>query len=80
MNRNNAVCLSLVHHEPSFSKEELLINPEAFPPVQRPKATDILEIVNPDNNKKLYLPVKNLGPTKGNFYASPFPLSLLIQE
>ena len=73
MNRNAAL-YSLVHHEPSFSKEELLINPEAFPPAQRPKAGDILEIVNPDNNKKLYLPVKSLNPVKGNFNI-PFSLS-----
>jgi hypothetical protein len=63
MIRNAVFNLSV--HDQQFSKEELVINPDCFPASSKPKPGDIVEITNPDTQKRLYLPVKNLAPVKG---------------
>lgn len=65
MNKNTLFSLSV--HDQQFSKEELVINPDCFPANSKPKLSDIIEIVNLENHKKLFLPVKSLNPVKGLF-------------
>lgn len=56
---------NLAIHDAAFSKEELVINPDCFPANGKPKVGDIIEITNPENNKRLYLPITSVNPVKG---------------
>ena len=63
-----AEAVTVLVHEPGWSEEELLVNPQSFPDV---KVDDYLELVSPDDPEcSVVLRVRSLSDVKGNMQVS----------